>query len=238
MSKEEQVTWVHRFYERLTSPKTIIYCGYTVMVMYLGLLIIAIIIAATLGPQGFSFTDTWISNLANVDTSPAPYLYDIACIAAGTLSIPFIFYQEKYIVPLPRLDMPIPHRWVYRLMSLAFFFMLLSNFFYPGVGIFSEMRNYYDLHMIFTSLTFGSYMFGAFFFGLTLVLFRQPIVSRPWNFIIGPIGMFAPSGMIILSMFEGNALREWGTLWAILAFIIPVFLFTLKHAGKQLHNEK
>lgn len=234
---EQSPTWVNRFYEKLTAPRTIIYSGYAAMGGYLGLLIIAIIIAATLGPRGFSFTEVWISNLANTDTSPAPYLYDIACIAGGLLSIPFIFYQEKYMVPIlstPK-GLPAPNRWAYRLMGLAFFFTLMSNFFYPGVGIFSEMRNYYDLHGTFTALTFGSYMFAAFFLGLFLIVIRQPIIPRPWNFIMGPIGMLAPSGMIILSMIDGNALQEWGTLWAILAFIIPLFLFTLRHAGKQLH---
>jgi hypothetical protein len=230
-------SWVNRIYEKLTAPRTIIYCGYTVMVAYLGLLITAIILAATLGPSGFSFTGTWISNLGNIDTTPAPYLYDIACIAAGTLSLPFIFYQEKFIAPIPRTseELPAPHRWTFRLMSLAFFFTLMANICYPGVGIFSEMRNYYDLHMTFTDLTFGAYMIGAFFFGLVLLITRQSIVPRPYNYIIGPIGMTAPSGMIILSMIEGNPLREWGTLWAILAFVIPVFLFTIHHARKQLH---
>lgn len=244
MGNESQ-SWVNRFYEKLTAPKTIIFCGYGVMAAYFGLLIIAIIIAATLGPRGFSFTEVWISNLANVDTSPAPYLYDIACVAAGTLSIPFIFYQEKHIAPIPSStggQPAAPHRWAYRLMGLGFFFTLMSNFCYPGVGIFSEVRHYEEivginLHGLFTELTFGSYMLAAFFLGLLLIVIRQPIVPRPWNYIIGPIGMLAPSGMIILSMIEGNALREWGTLWAILAFVVPLFLFTLKHAGKQLHNK-
>lgn len=39
-------------------------------------------------------------------------------------------------------------------------------------------------------------------------------------------------------MIEGNALREWGTLWAILAFVVPLFLFTLRYARKQLHYKK
>ncbi len=242
--ESDSQSWVSRFYEKLTAAKTLIYCGYAAMASYLGLLIIAIIIAATLGPQGFSFTEVWISNLANTDTSPAPYLYDIACVAGGVLSIPFIFYQEKYITPIPRSngDQPIPHRWTYRLMGLAFLFMLLSNFFYPGVGIFSEVRNFEEvvginLHGLFTELTFGTYALGALFFGLTLIITRQEIVPRPFNFIIGPIGITAPSGMIILSLVDGGSpIREWGTLWAILAFVIPVFLFTMSHAKKQLHN--
>lgn len=244
--ESESRSWVNRFYEKLTAPKTIRVCGYMAMGAYLGLLIIAIIVAATLGPRGFSFTEVWISNLANVDTSPAPYLYDIACIAGGTLSIPFIFYQEKFIAPLPRSKndaKPLPHRWIYRLMGLAFLFTLMSNFCYPGVGIFSEVRGFEEivginLHGLFTELTFASFMLAAFFFGLVLIVTRQEIVPRPFNFIIGAIGMTAPSGMIILSMIDGSPLREWGTLWAILAFIIPMFLFTLRHAGKQLHNEK
>jgi len=129
-------------------------------------------------------------------------------------------------------------------MSLAFFFTLLSNFFYPGVGIFSEVRGFEEivginLHGLFTELTFGSYMIGAFFFGLTLIVARQSIVPRPYNYVIGVIGMTAPSGMIFFTIIDGgSALREWGTLWAILAFVIPVFLFTLRHASKQLHNER
>ncbi|NVM53793.1 MAG: hypothetical protein HWN66_08840 [Candidatus Helarchaeota archaeon] len=237
--KESKSNWVNRAYNKLTSPKAIKFCGYGVMIGYLGLLIIGVIIAATLDPDGYTVWDNWISDLGSIEHTPAPFLYDIACGIAGILSMPFIFYQERYIAPIPRTPedlASVPHRMVYRGMSLAFFTTFLGNFFYIFVGIFSGDRNYFDLHMIFSELTFGFFMLGTLFFGFTLLISRE-IVPRPYNFIIGPIGIGAPLFMTVLNLIDSNPLREWGLLWSIMVFVIPVFLFTLRHAEKRLHSE-
>ncbi len=233
-------SWIERAYNKLTAPRTIRFCGFAVMVGYIGLLIIGVIIAATLDPEGYTVWDNWISDLGSIENTPAPYLYDIACGAAGILSMPFIFYQEKYIAPIPRSpeELPAPPRMTYRTMGLAFFFSMLGNFFYIFVGIFSGDRNYFDLHNIFSYLTFGFYAFGTLFLGFTLMTTRQNIVPRPFNFIIGPIGMIAPISVAILNVIDSTPIREWGLLWAIMGFVIPVFLFTLMHAQKQIKNEK
>jgi len=232
--KESTENWIARAYNKLTAPQTIKICGFAVMAFYIGLLLIGVLIAATLHPGGYTVWDNWISDLGSIEHTPAPYLYDIACAAAGILSMPFIFYQEKHIAPIPRTpeDLPAPNRMTYRGIGLAFFFTLLGNFFYIFVGIFSGDRNYYDLHNIFSYLTFGFYAFGTLFFGFTLMVARQKLVPRPWNFIIGPIGMVAPFTVAILNVIDSTPLREWGLLWAIMGFVIPVVLFTLRHAGK------
>ncbi len=65
---------------------------------------------------------------------------------------------------------------------------------------------------------------------------RQKLVPRPWNYIIGPIGMVAPFSVAILNVIDSTPLREWALLWAIMGFVIPVVLFTLRHA-RNLEQE-
>ncbi|MFW9943044.1 MAG: hypothetical protein ACFFFT_18550, partial [Candidatus Thorarchaeota archaeon] len=90
-----------RFYNFVTNYNVIRYSAMIVMIGYLSLLIIGVIIAALLDPDGYTIWDNWISDLGSIDHTPAPFLYDIACIIAGSMTIPLTFYLEQLLAPLP-----------------------------------------------------------------------------------------------------------------------------------------
>jgi hypothetical membrane protein len=192
-----------------------------VIFIYIPLIIIGIIVAAYLDPDGYSIVTNWISDLGGSDHTPAPYLYDIACIVAGSLTLPFTFYMENLLAPLPRRKGPQIHfsRMRYRLASIAFLFSLIGNIGYIGVGIFSEDRDYFNLHSITSSLAFGGFTFGAFFIGWLIVLYKVKIPK-----ILGIYGILGPLITLVIFLLINNALWEWMLLFSILAWIIPLSL--------------
>ncbi len=203
-----------------------------VMFGYISLLIIGVIVAALLDPDGYTIWDNWISDLGSINDTPAPYLYDIACVIAGTMTIPLTFYMEKLLAPLPkRTHLRGEHysRLRFRLSSFAFLFSILGNFAYIGVGIFSADRDYEIIsglglgtHGIMSYLAFGGFTFAAFFMGWLIILYNTKIPK-----ILGLYGIFGPLTVAVLNLIYGGELLEWMLLFSILIWIIPLSLIVL-----------
>ncbi|MFX0041218.1 MAG: DUF998 domain-containing protein [Candidatus Heimdallarchaeota archaeon] len=203
-----------------------------VMFGYILLLIIGVIVAALLDPDSYTIWENWISDLGSINDTPAPYLYDIACILAGTLTIPLTFYMEKLLAPLPgEAKMRGGHhsRLRFRLSSYAFMFSIIGNFAYIGVGIFSADRDYDFLsvlemgpHKLMSYLAFGGFTFGAFFMGWIIVLYDTKIPK-----ILGVYGILGPLIVAILNLIGSTPFLEWLLLFSILAWIIPLSLIVL-----------
>ncbi|MFX1452524.1 MAG: DUF998 domain-containing protein, partial [Promethearchaeota archaeon] len=189
--KETIVELKERFYNKVTEFDFFKKCTMLVMVIYFPLLIIGVIVAY-LGPENYiptlptyilshgsirwdrySISTHWISDLGSIRYTPAPYLYDLAAIFAGGLTLPLSFYIENLLAPLtssrPRL----------RFGSVAWLFSIIGNIGYIGVGIFSEDRSYFDLHGITSGMAFGGFTFGAFFLGLIIILYNDTKIPKP-----------------------------------------------------------
>ncbi|MFW9987305.1 MAG: DUF998 domain-containing protein [Candidatus Odinarchaeota archaeon] len=174
-----------KFYKVVISYHFMKICSMIVMVGYIGLVIIGVIVAALLDPDGYTTWDNWISDLGSRNDTPAPFLYDIACILAGCMIIPLTFYMENYLAPLPKRTLLYKlhySRLRFRLSSYAFIFSLIGNIGYIGVGIFSADRDFEFLsvmgqgpHGIMSYLAFGGFPFGAFFMGWLIVLYNTKI---------------------------------------------------------------
>ena len=221
-----------KFYNFVTNHNVVKHSAMIVMIGYISLLIVGVIIAALLDPDGYTIWDNWISDLGSFDYTPAPILYDIACIIAGSMTIPLTFYMEKLLAPLPdRVNLRDQHysRLRFRLSSFAFLFSLIGNFGYIGVGIFSADRDYEFLsilgegpHGIMSYLAFGGFTFGAFFMGWLIVLYDTKIPK-----LLGIYGIFGPLIVSILNLIDSTPLLEWLLLFSILIWIIPLSLIVL-----------
>ncbi|MFX0043999.1 MAG: hypothetical protein ACFE8L_13885 [Candidatus Hodarchaeota archaeon] len=221
-----------KLYNFATDFKVVKISAMCVMFGYLFLLIIGVIVAALLDPDGYTILDNWISDLGSINDTPAPFLYDIACIVAGSMTIPLTFYMEKLLAPLPkRNELKEKHysRLRFRLSSFAFLFSLIGNFGYIGVGIFSADRDYEWLevlgqgpHGIMSYLAFGGFTFGAFFMGWLVILYDTKIPK-----LLGTYGIFGPLTVAILNLIDSTPLLEWMLLFSILIWIIPLSLIVL-----------
>ncbi|MBD3197569.1 MAG: hypothetical protein GF317_21120 [Candidatus Lokiarchaeota archaeon] len=197
--------------ERVLQESVIKKLMYLLVGLYLLLLIIGHIIASL--ATDYTIWDNWISDLGGSKYTPAPYLYDLACIIAGILTIPFTFYMEHFLSP----DINKTTRMRIRIVESAFIFGFLGAISYIGVGIFSEDRNYYGLHGLFSELAFGGFTVNAMFTGWFIMLYKTKIPK-----ILGIYGAFGPLTFLILFVIIGNPLFEWLLLFGILLWIIPL----------------
>lgn len=221
-----------KMYKFATNFKVVKISAMGVMLGYILLLIIGIIVAALLDPDGYTIWDNWISDLGSSNHTPAPFLYDIACIIAGVMTIPLTYYMEKLLAPLPKRNELGNHHYSrlrFRLSSFAFLFSIIGNFGYIGVGIFSADRDYDFLsvlgqgpHGIMSYLAFGGFTFGAFFIGWIIVLYNTKIPK-----ILGIYGILGPLIVAILNLIDSTPFLEWLLLFSILVWIIPLSLIVL-----------
>ena len=230
-----------KFYNFITNHNVVKISASIVMIGYIFLLIIGVVIAALVDPDGYTIWDNWISDLGSFNHSPAPFLYDIACIIAGSMTIPLTFYMEKLLAPLPneeQLSERHYSRLRFRLSSFAFLFSIIGNIGYIGVGIFSADRDYDFLsvlgqgpHGLMSYLAFGGFTFGAFFMGWIIVLYDTKIPK-----ILGIYGIFGPLSVSILNLIESTPLLEWFLLFSILIWVIPLSLivFSISKSHKFL----
>lgn len=218
-----------KFYNFITNFTLVKHSAMIVMIGYISLLIIGVIIAVVFSPDGYTLRNNWISDLGSFNHTPAPYLYDIACIVAGSMTIPLTFYMEKLLAPLPkRNQLREQHysRLRFRLSSLAFFFSIVGNFGYIGVGVFSADRDFKFLsilgegpHGIMSYLAFGGFTFGAFFMGWLILLYKTKIPK-----VLGIYGILGPLITAIINLIESTPLLEWMLLFSILLWVIPLSL--------------
>ena len=223
-----------KFYNKVTSYTFMKYSALIVLIGYISLLIIGVIVAALFDPDGYTIWNNWISDLGSYDHTPAPFLYDIASIIAGSMTLPLTFYMENLLAPLPFYNKDLLRkqhfsRLRFRLSSFGFFFSIIGNFGYIGVGIFSADRNYQSLsilgegpHNIMSYLAFGGFTFGAFFMGWLIVLYKTKIPK-----ILGIYGIFGPLITAILNLIYSTPLLEWFLLFSLLLWIIPLSLLVL-----------
>lgn len=218
-----------RFYNIVTDYKFVKICSFTLIIVYLTLILIAVLIAVFFGPQGYTIWTHMISDLGGSRHTPVPIIYDLACIIAGTLTIPLAFYIEKLLAPLPNKDDTSQHysRLKFRLSSYAFFFSIMGSLGYIGNGIFSEDRNYPLLdfasyHDVVSFFAFGGFALGAFFIGWIVVLYDAKIPK-----ILGIYGIIGPLTMFIIFLVTMEPLIEWFLLFSILIWIIPLCLIIM-----------
>ena len=218
-----------KFYNIVTNYNFVKFSAMIVMVGYIGLLIIGVIVAALLDPEGYTIWDNWISDLGSINHTPVPFLYDIACIVAGCMTIPLTFYMENLLAPFPkRTELNQQHysRLRFRLSSYAFIFSIIGNLGYIGVGIFSADRDFEFLsvlgqgpHGIMSYLAFGGFTLGAFFMGWLIVLYNTKIPK-----ILGIYGILGPLTVAIINLIDSTPFLEWLLLFSILVWIIPLSL--------------
>ncbi len=216
-----------RFYDMITEYKVVKTCSMFVIIVYSLLIIIGVIIATVFGTTHYTIWTNWISDLGTAKHTPAPYLYDIACVIAGGLTIPLTFYLEKILAPMPQEPSEYKKfsRLRYRISSFGFVMGIIGNLGYIGVGIWSGDRDYpigfinMGTHGLMSALAFGGFTFSAFFYGWLVILYKTKIPKG-----LGLYGIIGPLITIILNIIIGGPLLEWILLFSILAWVIPIAL--------------
>ncbi|KKL68240.1 hypothetical protein LCGC14_2126950, partial [marine sediment metagenome] len=187
------------------------------MFSYLALLCISIITALAFGSSGFSFVLHTISDLGNSQFTPSPILFDIACIIAGLITIPYSFFcDEMRKSPKKHLEV---------ISRSGLYFGILGGIGYMGVGIFSLERGGPNgiFHGISAIVAFSGFVFSILFFSLYAFMQGDSKVK-----LLGICGIIIPLTMFILNGVLATPLVEWLLLFSILLYTIPLNYLSLQ----------
>ena len=131
---------LNRVYDTITDFNFVKICSLLGITLYIGLMIVSVIVAVTLGPEGYGLHTHFMSDLGDSRVTPAPWIYDLTAILAGLSSIPSSFYLYKLFSskPLSSEEVNETSKINSKLPTLGLIFSVLGNLGY--IGMFKTIR--------------------------------------------------------------------------------------------------
>ncbi len=225
-----------KIFDKLTDYKLVRSSIFALLIIYYPLIIISILIASFLGPEGFSIRTNYISDLGSRHYTIAPYIHNLACIISGILLVPFSCYIIKILIST--LENQEKSRKITQLRYWfgipALIFSIMGNLTYVGVGIFSIDRNMNSIHYILAGLAFTGFIIGGILIGLLILLFDCKISK-----LIGLYGILVPIILFVIFLNTGMPLIEWLLLFSIIAWqsILAINIFYKSELIPDLHKK-
>lgn len=225
-----------KIFDKLTDYKLVRSSIFALLIIYYPLIIISILIASFLGPEGFSIRTNYISDLGSRHYTIAPYIHNLACIISGILLVPFSCYIIKILIST--LENQEESRKITQLRYWfgipALIFSIMGNLTYVGVGIFSIDRNMNSIHYMLAGLAFTGFIIGGILIGLLILLFDCKISK-----LIGLYGILVPIILFVIFLNTGMPLIEWLLLFSIIAWqsILAINIFYKSELIPDLHKK-
>ncbi len=209
----EKLPTFYSFREKLSNvwnyPKTIKSSLMFGLIVYLSMVIMSIIIANSFGYHIVSHT---ISQLGSIHNTPAPFMFDIACIIGGlTTILLYCYLSRRIIMEEDTLSIKFSRYGVIIGTTGSIGIMF--------VGIFSLDRSgpFGLFHILSTIFAFGGFILALFTYGIILSKLKLKLQK-----IIGINGIVPLIALIGNFMFP-TPLMEWILLFTILTSLIPLF---------------
>lgn len=182
---------------------------------YISMIFMSIIIASNLGPTGYNLFEHTISELGLKLMTPLPHLFDIACMLAGIISIPYYFLLRKKVTSWTQDSL---------LLKLTMFIGFIGAIGYFFVGVFSLERSgpFFITHEIFAGLAFVGFVASIILFSVYIIRFQDKLLKS-----FGIFGMIFPVSFLVLYCIFLAPILEWLLLISILIFSVPLSLWSL-----------
>jgi len=191
-------------------------CGIMV-VGYLTMIILSLLVATFLGPQEYNLMKHTISDLGSLTYTPLPLLFDIACMMAGLVAIPYYFILQKKVS-------------FYGisgnkniLLKSGTLTGIIGGIGYFFVGVFSLERAGPNnvAHGISSVIAFSGFVGAIAIFSIQIV-FSQNIIPK----FFGVFGLCVPLLLFGLYFLLATPIIEWFLLFSILGFSAPMSLWS------------
>lgn len=182
---------------------------------YISMIFMSIIIASFVGSTGYSLFEHTISELGLSVMTPLPHLFDVACMLAGIISIPYYFYLRKKVISWAQDS---------TLLKITMFIGFFGAMGYFFVGVFSLERSgpFYIAHEIFAGGAFVGFVASIILFSIYIIRFQDKIFKS-----FGIFGLIFPVTFLILYCVFVIPILEWLLLISILTFSVPLSLWAL-----------
>ncbi len=215
-------------YKRITNFKFAKITMVLSIILYVILFLSSFLITTFFGKKSFTPLKNLISDMGQKNYSPAPYIFDMACLMSGLFSFPFTFYILKYIKYNSKINNISNVKSVLSSLSI-----IIGNIGLVGIGIFSMDRNIFYLHFVFASFVLVGYVFAAFYISLFIVIYNFDLPK-----IIGIAGLFSLTILLSFTFFANFIFTYIRTIseWVLVIFIsIWFYSFTISIFFKKPH---
>ncbi|MFX1375192.1 MAG: DUF998 domain-containing protein [Promethearchaeota archaeon] len=215
-SKKASVVDVIDTISLFRTQKIVKYSILGAMWLYLSLLFLGLLVASGFG---YNITTHTISELGNSRSTPFPYIFDIACIIAGFITI---FYS----IFIHNTRKSIGINQVINITSFCgLIWGIIGGIAYLFLGFFSSERGGPNgvFHGISAISAFFGFVLSILFFSLQFIL-RVGVISK----LFGICGVIIPTVILLLNFIQLTPLLEWILLFSILVHIIPLNYWSVR----------
>ncbi len=204
-----------KIFDKLTDYTFVRRCIFALLIFYYPLIIISIILASFLGPNGYSIQTNYISDLGSRTHTPTPIIHNLSCIIGGILLIPFSCYIVKILISTIKNQEESRKitQLRYWLGIPALLFSIMGNLTYVGVGIINIDLNMNPIHYMLAGLAFTGFIVGGILIGLLILLFDCKISK-----LLGLYALLVPIILFVIFLNTGMPLIEWLLLFSIIAW--------------------
>jgi len=225
------------YLSKITNPRLVKISLYVSLLTFLPGLTIGVIIASTLGPEGYHIWDNYISDLGSFRYTPAPWILDTIAIVTAIFILPTFFFSTKIFISgssqvIFDSNEKFYKRIYYVLIDviaiMGLFWLIVGAIGLFGIGLFSEDRTTeLNLHFFFSIVVFSGLALGALFNGIAIV-FKKSNIPR----LLGVYMIFVPATVSILFIFPPTPYTpqflEWMMLFSELVWLLHIAGLILK----------
>ena len=200
----------------IKSHKLVKYSILGAMWTYLILVVLSVIIATGFG---YNIITNTISDLGNSRSTPFPFVFDVACIIAGIITIPYNLFLHTTSKSMASSK-------VIQITSCCGLLSgIIGGIGYLFLGVFSSDRSGPNgmLHGLCAMLAFSGFVFSILFFSLRFVLHTRGIPK-----VFGVCGVVIPMVILLVNFIQFTPLLEWMLLLSILLHIVPLNHWAVK----------
>lgn len=177
---------------------------------FLSLTFLSLIIATGFG---YNILTNTISDLGSSDFTPFPFIFDMACIIAGIITIPYNLFLHTTSTSRTT------NKAIHIASRCGLVWGIIGGIGYLFLGIFSSDRGgpHGILHGLSAMLSFTGFVLSILFFSVQFIFHTQKTAN-----IFGICGIVIPAIMLLLNFVQITPLLEWILLFSILFHIIPL----------------
>ena len=200
----------------LKSHKVVKHSILGAMWTYLSLVILSVIIATGFG---YSMISNTISDLGNSGSTPFPFLFDVACIIAGIITIPYNLFLHSTSKSLTKSKI------IHFTSRCGLLSGIIGGVGYLFMGVFSSDRSGPNgmLHGLCAMSAFSGFVFSILFFSIRFIFSPQKRAK-----LFGVCGVVIPFVILVLNLIQLTPLLEWMLLLSILLHIVPLNHWSVK----------
>ena len=201
---------------RIKSHKLVKHSILGAMWTYLSLIILAVIIATGFG---YNMIFNTISDLGNSGSTPFPFVFDIACIIAGIITIPYNLFLHSTSKSLTN------NKIVHLTSRCGLLSGIIGGFGHLFLGVFSSDRGGPNgmLHGLCAMSAFSGFALSISFFSIQFIFNSHKIPK-----IFGICGVVIPTSILLINLIQLTPLLEWMLLLSILVHIVPLNHWSVK----------